>query len=61
MKLQATYIWDTSGKFPGTIPTVWIMNYLQAQHFDSATESSAWHSGTGVWRSVVSNHSRVVR
>lgn len=35
MKLQATYIWGTFGKFPGTIPTVWIMNYLQAQHFDT--------------------------
>nr|VDG64690.1 Uncharacterised protein [Streptococcus thermophilus] len=35
MKLQATYIWDTFGKFPGTIPTVWIMNYLQAQHLDT--------------------------
>ena len=35
MKLQATYIYDTFGKFPGTIPTVWIMNYLQAQHLDT--------------------------
>lgn len=34
LSLQATYIDDTFGKFPGTVPTVWIMNYLQAQHID---------------------------
>ncbi|WP_256840532.1 hypothetical protein [Ornithinimicrobium faecis] len=34
LTLQATYIDDTFGKFPGTVPTVWIMNYLQAQHID---------------------------
>lgn len=32
--LQATYVDETFGKFPGTVPTVWIMNYLQAQHID---------------------------
>ena len=35
MALQATYIDDTFGKFPGTVPTMWIMNYLQAQHLDT--------------------------
>lgn len=35
MKLQARYIDETFGKFPGTVPTVWIMNYLQAQHLDT--------------------------
>ena len=34
LALQATYIDDTFGKFPGTVPSVWIMNYLQAQHID---------------------------
>ncbi|MFG1793386.1 hypothetical protein [Nocardia sp. NPDC049149] len=34
LALQATYIDETFGKFPGTVPTVWIMNYLQAQHID---------------------------
>ena len=29
------YIDDTFGKFPGTVPSVWIMNYLQAQHLDT--------------------------
>jgi hypothetical protein len=32
--LQAQYILDTFGKFPGTVPTLFIMNYLQAMHID---------------------------
>ena len=28
------YIFDTFGKFPGTVPTLFIMNYVQAQHID---------------------------
>ena len=32
---QAQYILDTYGKFPGTVPTLFIMNYLQAQHLDT--------------------------
>jgi hypothetical protein len=32
--LQAQYIFDTFGKFPGTVPTLFIMNYLQAMHID---------------------------
>ncbi len=35
LTLIATYIDDTFGKFPGTVPTIWIMNYLQAQHLDT--------------------------
>ena len=31
---QAQYIFDTFGKFPGTVPTVFILNYLQAHHLD---------------------------
>jgi hypothetical protein len=34
VSLQAQYIFDTFGKFPGTVPTLFIMNYLQAQHAD---------------------------
>jgi hypothetical protein len=33
--LQAQYIFETFGKFPGTVPTLFIMNYLQAQHIDT--------------------------
>ena len=32
--LQAQYIFDTFGKFPGTVPSVFIMNYVQAHHLD---------------------------
>lgn len=32
---QAEYIDETFGKFPGTVTSVWIMNYLQAQHLDT--------------------------
>jgi hypothetical protein len=32
--LQAQYVLDTFGKFPGTVPTLFIMNYLQAHHLD---------------------------
>lgn len=35
LTLEATYIDETFGKFPGTVPTVQIMNYLQAQHLDT--------------------------
>ncbi len=35
LTLQLQYIDDTFGKFPGTVPSVWIMNYLQAQHLDT--------------------------
>ena len=31
---QSQYIYDTFGKFPGTVPTLFIMNYVQAQHID---------------------------
>jgi hypothetical protein len=32
--LQAQYVCDTFGKFPGTVPSVFIMNYVQAHHLD---------------------------
>lgn len=32
--LQAQYIFDTFGKFPGTVPSIFVMPYLQAQHID---------------------------
>ena len=31
---MAQYIFDTFGKFPGTVPSVFILNYLQAHHLD---------------------------
>jgi hypothetical protein len=32
--LQAQYLYDTFGKFPATIPSLMILNYLQAHHLD---------------------------
>jgi hypothetical protein len=32
--LQAQYIYDTFGKFPGTVPSMFTIMYLQAQHID---------------------------
>jgi hypothetical protein len=32
--LQCDYTLKTWGKFPGTVPSVWVMNFLQAQHLD---------------------------
>jgi hypothetical protein len=31
---QAQYVFDTFGKFPGTVPSVFVMNYVQAHHLD---------------------------
>jgi hypothetical protein len=32
--LQAQYIFDTFGKFPGTVPSMFLLTYLQAHHLD---------------------------
>lgn len=32
--LQAQYVFDTFGKFPGTVPSIFVTTYLQAQHLD---------------------------
>lgn len=32
--LQAQYIYDTFGKFPGTVPAMFLIMYLQAHHLD---------------------------
>jgi hypothetical protein len=34
--LQAQYVFDNFGKFPGTLPSVFICTYLQAHHLDLA-------------------------
>jgi len=34
MALQAQYVLDIFGKFPGTVPSVFILNYVQAHHLD---------------------------
>jgi hypothetical protein len=32
--LIAQYVWDNFGKFPGTVPSIWVLTYLQAHHLD---------------------------
>jgi hypothetical protein len=32
--IQAQYLYDTFGKFPATVPSLMILNYLQAHHLD---------------------------
>ena len=32
--VEGSYIYDTFGKLPGTVPTVHVLMYLQAQHLD---------------------------
>lgn len=32
--LQAQYVFDTFGKFPATVPSIYLMPYLQAHHLD---------------------------
>jgi len=32
--LQAQYVLDTFGKFPGTVPSIFLITYLQAHHLD---------------------------
>jgi hypothetical protein len=34
VSLQAQYVYDTFGKFPGTVPSLMILNYVQAHHLD---------------------------
>jgi len=56
---QAQYVYDTFGEFPGTVPSIFTMIYLQAHHLDTefydhfyrpgaylethAHHRSAWH------------------
>ena len=58
--LQAQYVYDTFGKFPGTVPSMFLIMYLQAHHIDldfydefykpgaylktHATHLARWHS-----------------
>ncbi|HHO47978.1 MAG TPA: hypothetical protein ENN06_05945 [Desulfobacteraceae bacterium] len=59
--LQAQYVYDTFGKFPGTVPSMFLIMYLQAHHLDldfydtfyrpgaylrsHAGHMSGWHDG----------------
>jgi hypothetical protein len=42
---EASYIYDTFGKLPGTVPTVHVLMYLQAQHLDTEFYDKFFASG----------------
>ncbi len=43
--LQAQYIYNTFGKFPGTVPSIFIIMYLQAHHLDLEFYDKFYNSG----------------
>lgn len=43
--LQAQYVFDTFGKFPGTVPSIYLMPYLQAHHLDLDFYDTFFHQG----------------
>lgn len=51
---EVRYIDETFGKLPGTVPTVHIINYLQAQHLD--TEFYDHHFGAGAYLGTHRDH-----
>lgn len=55
--LQCQYTLDTWGKFPGTVPSVWVMNFLQAQHID--LDFYDHHFRSGAYLSTHRNHMEV--
>lgn len=46
--LQAQYVFDTFGKFPGTVPSIFVMPYLQAHHLDLEFYDEFYEPG-GIW------------
>ncbi|AKD05416.1 hypothetical protein PKOR_00345 [Pontibacter korlensis] len=44
--LQAQYIYDTFGKFPGTVPSMLVVTYLQAHHLDLAFYDKFYNPGS---------------
>jgi hypothetical protein len=51
---EVRYIDETFGKVPGTVPTVHILNYLQAQHLD--TDFYDHHFGAGAYLRTHRDH-----
>ena len=45
VSLQAQYIFDTFGKFPGTVPSLFLITYLQAHHLDLEFYDKFYKSG----------------
>lgn len=43
--LQAQYLYDTFGKFPATVPSMYTIMYLQAQHIDTGFYDTFYNHG----------------
>ncbi|SKU09245.1 Uncharacterised protein [Mycobacteroides abscessus subsp. abscessus] len=54
--VQASYIYDTFGKIPGTVPTVHALMYLQAQNIDLGFYDT--HFGPGAYLPTHAEHAR---
>jgi hypothetical protein len=44
--LQAQYVFDTFGKFPGTVPSMFLITYLQAHHLDLSFYDAFYKPGS---------------
>jgi hypothetical protein len=44
--LQAQYVFETFGKFPGTVPSIFLIMYLQAHHLDLDFYDKFYRSGS---------------
>ena len=53
---QAQYVFDRFGKFPGTVPTMFILTYLQAHHLD--LDFYDHHFGPGAYLPTQARHMR---
>lgn len=51
---MAQYVYDTYGKFPGTVPTIFMRVYVQAHHLD--TEFYDTHMGPGSYLETHARH-----
>lgn len=51
---MAQYVYDTYGKFPGTVPTIFMRVYVQAHHLD--TEFYDTHVGPGSYLETHARH-----
>ena len=54
--LQAQYVYDTFGKFPGTVPSMHVLMYLQAHHLD--LDFYDHHFEPGAYLSTHAEHMR---
>ncbi len=54
--LQAQYVYDTFGKFPGTVPSMFLIMYLQAHHIDLGFYDKFYKPGA--YLSTHANHMR---